>query len=47
LKPSILSLTAVKLWPVYGLAMEGNIFIILLIYETLLLTWEEKEEEEK
>jgi hypothetical protein len=47
LKPSILSLTAVKLWPVYGLAMVGNRFIILLIYEALLLAWEENEEEEK
>jgi hypothetical protein len=32
---------------VYGLAMEGNRIIVLLICEALLLAWEEKEEEEK
>jgi hypothetical protein len=47
LKPSILSVTAVKLWPVYGLAVEGNRITVLLIYEALLLAWEEKKEEER
>jgi hypothetical protein len=32
---------------VFGLAMEGNRIIVPLIYEFLLLAWEEKEEEEK